>query len=381
VAGIIRCPAGHTSRSAAKVGGTTSCPACRADGRGRVSCRVHPDTAPGPAGVTDSETAHLAAAWAAELPHAPWHEVLGEAAGQDCPGCAGPMRWTGAGTALICPKCRQWSLPPAALDRAAAAGAALERRASRAVAVSGAQARAGRVRIRAIQDALAQHVERLLDDCDPDDYDKSQDQRAAFEIGARLRAYLPEIRDAGTEHELSEVHAEVQEIRAGARFAELVQERGFVAAARASRQAARERAIEQQRQIEKQREADQRAAERQAAINERQAAVAIERRPAKPPTSPYVAAVGSVAVLVDENKRAKLALVRANGACGFKHRMAASGTIPADRFYGVLVLVWGREELQDSAPSIRACRKHFAAAAEWMAEQGYPDCTYWDVGS
>jgi hypothetical protein len=386
VPGIIRCPNNHVVASAAKVGGTTSCPECRREGRGRVSCRVHP--APAATGATayaGGDTADLAAAWAAETPPAGWRSVLGEPGGGDCPDCSVPLRWTGAHTALICPECRAWSVSPGAGSRAAARAASLERRASGGtLALTPGQARATRVHLRARQDALSRAVAHLADQFDPADFDQDADRRPAVELAALLRAYLPEISAAAAEGELAELAAELQQIREDPRFAELQQTRADVAERRA---AAQQREIEQQRAEHLQERAEHRqaieaarAAEREAAAEARAEARAEQQQAsARPPARPLPAAPYALGLMIKQRQDWRAEAIARKGACGFVHKWADSGTVPAARLFGIAVSDWQGTWLSAEAPSIRACSKHFAAAEQWMNGQGYPACTYWKL--
>jgi hypothetical protein len=379
--GIIRCPNGHTSETAAKVGGTTSCPACRTEGRGRVSCRVHPAT-PGAAaaGTAGGELDGLEAAWAAEGPAVRWFQILGDPGGKDCPDCGQPMRWTGARTALICPAadCLNWSVSPGAEQRADDRSAAAERNASRQVALTPAQARAARVQLRAWQDALLQTAARLADLCDPDDYYRAQDQRTAFELGAMLRAYAPEIRAADSETALSEIAREIEAIRQDDRFGQLEAERGIAEARRAQQDRMAQWEAEERGQLE----AEDREAERQAVTAEHRQAVTQRRTPqaiTTAPTSTAGTAAPTLAALAQRRQQARARQLADKGACGFRHPWAANGSVPAARLYGIQIRDWRGAHLSQDDPSIRACPKHFAAAAAWMTDQGHPQSTYWEL--
>lgn len=370
--GVIRCRFGHTSATSAKLGGTTSCPACRAEGRGRISCRVHPAAATSSAAST-GEPGALAAAWAAERPPAPWRETLGDAGGEPC-SCGAEPRWTTAHTALICPGCSTWTVSPGTRGRAAARIAATERRASREVAITDAQARANRVRFRAWQDALSQNVDRLIGICDPDGFDATHDRRAAFQLAVTLRAYLPEIRGADTDSELTEIAAELETLQAAEEFRGLERERAN--AAERCAQAERLAAWEAQQEQERQRQERQQLAAEQAERRQLEAAASARRTAARPPTVPGLTGWGSLLTLVAERQAMKAREVDAKGACAFEHR-AAVGPVPAARLYG-LQDEWSGAPRAD-APSLRACRKHYDAAAAWMTQQGCPACVYWEL--
>jgi hypothetical protein len=331
-------------------------------------------------------------AWAAEGPPSPWREVLGPAAGRLCPDCDGPMYWTGAHTAVICPADGVWSVSPGALQRAAERQAAeLERHhadTGRAVALTDAQARAERVRLRAWQDTLTRHTERLIVVCEPGGFDRPQYKRAAFEFAAILRGYLPEIRVADDDATLTEIAEEIETLRASPRFTELSQERDYAAARRDQEEQAAVRAAEEQRQLAEL----ERDAERQAAELER--AQLAERRAIEPPKTrapgvvlPSTSAgnvmqgVGTLLALQQQRADRRKQGIAEHGACGFKHPWAAnSGGVPAARLYGIQVQTrWGTAFRSDEHPSIRACSKHFDTAAEWMAQQGFPECVYWEL--
>jgi hypothetical protein len=381
LAGItLRCRNEHAFVTRAQPGNTVACPACRAEGRGRVSCRV-PKRAAGLDGrqAPDDDSARLDAAWALEQP--PAAGALGDDAGQPCGKCGGPMYWTAAHTAVMCPACPAWSVSPSARSRAAAHGQALERREARSrgeVAVRSqadeAAARAARVRIRGQREAVLLLARQLEAIADPDAHDRSQYQRAAFEIRATLRGYGPEISTAGDEATLAAIAREIVALRDSPQFRELAAESGQAAARREGQQYALElAAAAEARQAEEQRQAETAEQQRQA-----------EARRAVPETEPVPAIpragiAGAVERMVAQRRQARDHAIAANGACGFRHTWADPGTVPAARLYGIEIQTSDGLAVSGQHASIRACSKHFGAAEQWMAERGYPDCTYWEL--
>lgn len=396
--GIIRCPNGHTLATPAKIGGTTSCPACRAEGRGRVSVRVHrADTAGGQsASPAAAESAELETAWAAEEPEAGWQDALGAPGGSRCPQCNEPMRWTGADTAVICPADGYWSVSPKLLGRVAERAeqtAALERRrSSRELAVvDEAQARTERVQFTAHVELVGQIAAQMADDCNPDRFERGADCQAAAELGAVLRAWQLEIRSAQTGAELDDIVRELLAIRESPRYAELCRVAELVAEQRHQRaeviewrrQAAAE-AGRQQRQAIASAERQQRQAEQAAAAEARRKPATTTRTPMP---SGYAMAAYSLMQMVERRAEAREARLQRCGACGFRHPLAVDGAVPADRIYGLMTIAGGfyagdrvaAGQLDPGRPSIRACTKHFAAAEQWMTEQGCPSSYYWEL--
>jgi len=68
-----------------------------------------------------AELGRLGHSWAAEAPPASWRDDLeGEHPNEVCGDCGGPLEWTGARTAVVCPACLNLGRSGAAIERAAA---------------------------------------------------------------------------------------------------------------------------------------------------------------------------------------------------------------------------------------------------------------------
>ena len=395
MAGItLRCPNSHAFVTQAKPGNTVSCPACRSEGRGRVSCRVpkrpaEPDGRQAPA---DSDAARLAAAWALETPPIDG-PGLGAEAGQPCEHCGGPMRWTAAHTAVMCPACPAWSVSQNAQSRAAVHGQAVARREarSRGELVVRTEAdddaeRAARINLHTRREAVGLLVDQLETVADPAAYDLGAYQQMAFEIGAVLRGYRPEI-GRTDDSALARITREIVAIRDSDQFRDLADEAEQVAERRQRRQYAIEQAAAAEaRELEAQRQAA--AAEREA---ERQRQARARHDAAVRPTQ--VNGYVELAKLLGRRQVAMGQAVAAKGACGFTHPVAVAGTVPAKRLYGIETTDWsgqGSGYQMPGTPEIRACGKHFKAADDEIerASQehfqgpcppGVKTC-YWELG-
>jgi hypothetical protein len=103
----LTCRNRHTFTTSAKAGGTTHCPACRREGRGRVAVRVPThayDAGPHAAPAADGgEAARLAALWADQASALPGRFDREGDTGRACPDCGGPLYWAGAHTVQLCP--------------------------------------------------------------------------------------------------------------------------------------------------------------------------------------------------------------------------------------------------------------------------------------
>jgi ferritin-like protein len=311
--------------------------------------------------------------WALEEPPVP--AQLGADAGQACEECGGPMRWTIAHTAVMCPACPAWSISDGTRSRAAVHGQALAHREARSRGEVAARTeadeaadRAARVRLRGQKEALAALAGRLADDADPADHDRPQFQRSAFEIRAIIRGYLPEIHAAANEATLTAIAAEIRAISESQEFSDLRMERDQTQVRRDQQQRYREYAEQERAQaaaLERQAAAEQLAGQR------RQPRALEQKQPSpapRPRTNFGTAAIG-LAAMIEKGRQDKEKRLAARGACDFQHRRPAV----ADRLYGIQTTDWdgqgsGHQALD--APAVRACRGHFEAASQWIEQPG-----------
>ena len=332
------------------------------------------------------DDAELAAAWAAEAPaELEWRRQLAELAEPDCHQCGGPLYWTGAYTALVCPACPAWAVSPDVAARTATHTQAIARRDARSRGeiaerdeAAEAAARAARVRLRGQKEALTQLAEQLAELADPGWQQRGQYQRSAFEVGATLRGYLPEIAAAEDEATLTAIATEIRELSDSALFAELRAERQRMI----EHQERQEWAQQQAEDARLRAEAEQ-AAQRQAEAEERRQARAPVRQPAQRDRRPAANAYVSTVVAFSQMLEAKGQRVKATGACDFKHRI---GEMPADRLYGIQAIDWqgqGDGYQVPGTPQVRACHRHFKAADTWLEQTGYtsPEACYWELGT
>ncbi|MGH3283591.1 MAG: hypothetical protein ACRDPD_02705 [Streptosporangiaceae bacterium] len=288
------------------------------------------------------------------------------------------MQWEPGRTLVYCAECGQVELP-------AAVGAHYERQASRATARAEVAIRdpmaekAARARLRALretaEDWLNQWLETIADD---EMYDRAQWQRQARELAALLRGYIPEIRSAETEAELTAIKSHIVTEILNSEQGSAIRAEWQEAQDRAQRTyEARQRTAEleqSQREAEAEREREQREAEqaaRQAAIEQRRKTVQgrPERRALTPaPSDGYVAATAAVVGMVENWRKDREDRLAKYGACAYEHGKPA---IPGRRYW-ITTLDWqGNQSGYElpNAPSAAVCKKHYAAANAWIEEQ------------
>lgn len=370
----------HSFTSRARGGSSVSCPACRP---ARVSVWIprdrprtereareraeHDGQAEGPAAGSE-----LAGRWERETPWPGKLVTLGGRAGDECPECEGPLQWEPGRTVTYCPACKRIRLP-------AAVAGHYRRQDQRSAEVAvraepdASVARAVRVRLNALKQRMADRVNEWVEVFDPEELSGGP-LRLALDYRAELAAYLPEIRNAASEADLTEIMAEIGKVTDRANSS------GALAQIERQREATERQAelAEYQAELAKQAEYEAREAERAQREAERRATIeaqqrkAIESRTARKPataSSPngYAEGLTVIAGMIESNRRSKERKL-AYGPCGYEHRKP---TIP-ERRYWITTLDWqGNQsgyELPGS-PAVVACRKHFAAADAWIQEQ------------
>jgi hypothetical protein len=215
-----------------------------------------------------------------------------------------------------------------------------------------------------------------IDDFDPGGLDGGA-ERLALDYQAELAAWLPEIRQAGSEAELASIAAEITAItsRAASSGDTAVIERHRQAAERQRETAEREALEDRARtEIERQRQRQQEA------IAARPEPKAIERKPAS--AMDVTAGGAALFMMIERGRQAKAARLAEHGTCGFQHRKP----VIAERLYGVEMVGYdGRTGYQVPGTSeVRACAKHFAAADAWIETATVPagaGTCYWELGS
>jgi hypothetical protein len=324
----------------------------------------------------------------------------------ECDDCGNAAWWHSAHAALVCLECGTAIDSPGLERRATAHADGLARRKARAsgtaLAIEAdpeaeARARAARVELHRIREYLERYADEMTGMCDGDAYERSQFARLAYELGATVRGYLPEIRQAPDTATCAVIWSELKEIRESDDYRQLVNE--------ASEQNARieraERAAEITAELERRREAEERRAAEQAAEERRQAEIRTrqlaaaqqqERRqlPAarKPPapTNPYIQAGALIYDLTQQHnarKREQQDAIAQRGACGFCRKPT-----PAARVYGFgdySGSMWpgtSSMALNEQRPHSRACARHYDNADQWMQQQARgATYYYWDLAT
>jgi len=397
--------AGHSFPTRAHGAQAVDCPQCRAGGE-RVKVWVpkdRPRTArelaergaidgPATAGPAALASAELAARWGSEQP---WDGKIHPAAGRPgdvCPECEGPVSWEPGRTLIYCPACPRAGLPAAVTDHYARQAQRSAEVATRPDSADSAALRAARVRIRAIAQRMTDTVGGWIETFDPDGLGGNA-ERLALDYQAELTAYLPEIRQAASEAELTDIAAEITVITSRASSSGAID---TIEQQREALQRQHERAEQEERWAEasRQRDQEQLAAQRRAEVErQRQAAIAArperkaiqgttQRRPALP--EPTLAnSMAPLIVMMEHSREAKAKRVAEFGTCDFRHRKHPV----AERIYGIQTTDWNGQGTGWAAPGAkqaRACSKHFAEALTWVEQIERPAQTmpcYWELGS
>jgi hypothetical protein len=206
----VTCRNDHDFTTRAKGGSTVRCKSCGAPTH--VS-RYRPTTAAkAREAARGDDTAGLRARWAAQQPvtGTEWYPKLDAA--DECPQCHQGRAWEPRRTMVLCPGCKNLGLPVTVLERAARSAEIATQAGTVATrAPSEAEQRAVRVRLRAVAQRMADRVSEWIDEFDPDGLSGGP-LRLALDYRAEMAAWLPEIRAAKTEAELTEIAAEVQAI-------------------------------------------------------------------------------------------------------------------------------------------------------------------------
>jgi len=382
----VSCPNNHEFSTRSRGGQGIDCPACRRNGK-RVKVWITVNrprtlqaqaaaiTAPGTAASSD-----LAARWDREPPWDGEHRLALGRPADECPECSGPVLWEPSRTLTYCQACKRGGLPAAVTDH-------YERQAQRSAEVAVRDApdlaaeQGARVQLRALAQRMTDQVAEWHDDVFSLAGLTGGAQRLALDYRAELAAWLPEIRQAGSQAELAAIAAEITEVtgRAASSGAIDTIERQRQAIERQHEQAARESQwAEQERAEQEQAEHDRQQAERSAALAARSEQRAIANKP-QIVLSPNMRAMGQVLVMIDQRSqnRAKY------GTCDFRHR-----TRPvAERLYGIQTTDWqghGTGNVALDTRQARACPKHFDDAWQWVngitrPQQSEP--CYWELKS
>jgi hypothetical protein len=321
------------------------------------------------------------------------------AEGDECGECGAVLMWHSAHTALVCLKCNTALAAPSpyAEARAEAHAEALARHKARASgtlpaieADPGAEARArtARVELHRAREYLERYAGEMLDMCDGDAYERVQFARLAYGLGATVRGYLPEIKQASDKETCAVIWSELKDIRESDDYRQLTDE----AREQNARIERAERAAERAEERERQREAEEREAEviaaeerRQAEIRARQLAAQQERRqlPAAPirtpPTTALASSVVSLAEVLTQARAERDKAIAQHGACGFCKKPKQ-----ATRVYGIAAVTsgyeWGMQtgtQLDQSAAHVYACDKHQGDADRWLEQNHAGATAYW----
>lgn len=382
----LMCRNGHTFPTRARGGQAVACPECRRlnpdpghpDHRvnvwvSKTRPRTERERAGLPAEAPEPDPA-LTARWAREPAWAGKIGMVPGRAADDCPDCGEPLMWEPGRTVVFCNGCRKISLPAAVAEHYRRQDQRSAEVATRA-APDTAAVRSARVRLRALQQRMADQVTSWLDAFDPDEL-SGPVERLALDYRAELAAYLPEIKNAASEAVLAEIMAEITAVL------ERAENSGALAAIERHREAIERQAelAERQAELAEQAEWEAREAERKRREAERRAEVeartqrrAIEAPAARKPitagsSNGYVGAAVTVAGLIQGYRQDKERKLARFGSCAYEHKKP----VIAERRYWITTLNWqGSQtgyELPNS-PSAGVCRKHFALADKWMEEQ------------
>ena len=393
----LTCTDGHQFATRAAGGRSVRCTVCGKSkrvpvDRPRTAREAASYAAPGggdhqdPAGAADTApdpARELAERWEAETR---WPGAVVPSpgrAGDECPECEGPLSWEPRRTLVYCPACQRVDLPPAVSEH-------YQRQQSQRAEVATRQhadpiaEKAARARLRALVIQAEQWADEWLETIgDPESYDRIQWQRAAREFSATFCGWMPELRNAETEDELTEIKSVIvsellnsdpgKELRAeydaARNRAEQAEERRQRAEEIERAEAEAERA-RQQKMIEASRNDARKVANRRA--------ITSGKEPTHNP-DPYGAALGSLATLMVKTQQNHDRAIEQRGKCTFAHTM---GPKPADRLYWVPQRDWRGTETGyalPNTPQLRACSKHFAALEAEMTRQGYPDTVWRDL--
>jgi hypothetical protein len=375
---MLTCRNGHEFMTKARGRTTVRCPECGApkrvpadrpqterEARGRAD-RAVPAEAPATDPAAGSE---LADRWDREAPWDGRLSMLGGRPGDMCGECDGPLRWEPGRTLTYCPACQRPALPAAVTEH-------YRRQDQRSAEVAvraepnAAAVRAARVRLRALQQRMADRVNEWIDAFDPEELTGGP-LRLALDYRAELAAYLPEIKSTASEAELTVILAEITEIteRAGTS--------GTLAEIERQREAVERQAeyAERQAELAEQAEREAREADRRAEIEARAQRRAIEggsaqRRPVVMPGSQngYVTGAVMIAQMAESYRRNKERKLNEYGPCGYEHRKPA---IP-ERRYWIATQDWQGNATSyelPGAPAAVVCGKHFKSADAWIQEQ------------
>jgi hypothetical protein len=383
------CEAGPGTKIDCRVCRRGDCPECGPEGR-RVALwvsRHRPRTereareraappAPAEAPAGDPEMTgrwEHEAPWSGRLPMLPSPP---DRPPDECEQCGDPLQWEPGRTVVYCPACKGLSLPTAVAGHYKRQDQRSAEVATRA-APDRRQLQAERVQIRALAQRVTDHVNEWIDEFDPDGLTGNA-RRLALDYRAELGAWLPEIRragESGDQAEVTGIMAEVKGItdRANGALVQIQHQREAI-----------ERQIEQaDREAEHEAEQAELAAqaERQRAAIEAQA----QRRAIEPPTrskpvpgvvdamgyrggNGYVTAGVMVLSMIQKSQAEKDKQLAERGPCGFQHKKP---TVP-DRKYWIANLDWQgnlTEYETLNAPSVVACKKHYAVADQWIEQQ------------
>jgi hypothetical protein len=204
-------------------------------------------------------------------------------------------------------------------------------------------------------------------------------ERLALDYRAELTAYLPEIRAAKTDAELSEIMAEITEItgRATSSGALAAIERQWETIERQAELAEREAEWTEQAEREAARRAEIEAGTQQKAI----AGPTTRTTPTRlPGSNGYAGAAAMVIGMIEQNRRNKAMRLEKCGACDFPHHKPT----PAERLYGIQTVDGWQNATGYQAPgtpAYRACSKHFADADTAITKTGFqePARCYWEL--
>lgn len=368
----ITCRNDHTFPTRARGSSSISCPLCKADGQ-RVTAWVPKDR---PRSVVDARASAprpaLAGRWAREPAWAGRLVILPGGPDDDCPKCRNPLHWEPGRTLVYCGTCNRATLPAVVAEHYQRRDQTRAEVATRAAPDKSAE-RAARVQLRTLAQRMNEQVNKWINAFDPDGLSGTA-ERLALDYQAELAAYLPEIKRAESERELTEIMAEIMEV------ANRAQKSGELATIQRQREAI-ERQLEQaEREAEWEAEQAELAAqaEHQAAVEARAERKAIESRAESKPV-PKVAmgyqggngyvSVGVIAMtMIQKYQAERERLLSERGSCGYPHRKRTV----AERRYWICNLDWQGNQTPHgalNAPSALICKKHFAEADQWIEEQ------------
>ena len=379
--------AGHTFASRARGGQSVACPECKKDGhqfsvwvpKDRPRTVTRSRAAVGGDGQGDAELAAMTARWAREPAWDGKTRFRPGRPGDECTECGELVQWEPGRTLIYCAPCKRAGLPPAVTEHyARQAQRSTEVAARTTAAADPAADRAARVQVRAFAQRVTDRVNDWLEAFDPDGLSGNV-ERVALDYRAELGAYLPEIRAAKTQPELIEIMTEITEITRQA------EQSGAIGAIGHQRDAIEHQAEQAEREAVAA-EQEHRQAEQERAELERARREQITARPQPKaivpikPGSP-AAAMASVIVMVEQNRRNKAAQLEECGLCDFPHRKP----VAAERLYGIQTVdEWqgaGTGCQAPGTPAYRACSKHFADADAAINKTGFrePSICYWKL--